>query len=96
MSRRRLTPEEQDLWDKVARTTERRRPERPVDMQRAIAQGPSREMPTASRLPAFDIGEKTGSAAGQHDVLPGLTERLTQQPVAMDKKAHTRLAARGS
>lgn len=91
MSRRRLTPEEQELWDKVARTTERRRPERPVDMPRAIAQRPSREVSSATRLPAFDIGEKSGSDTGQHDVLPGLTERLTQQSVAMDKKAHTRL-----
>ncbi|WP_135502780.1 Smr/MutS family protein [Roseovarius aestuariivivens] len=91
MSRRRLTPEEQALWNKVARTMERRKPERPVDMQSTVARGAARKEPVKNALPAFDIGEKRDGPTVKSDVLPGLTERLALQPVAMDKKVHTRL-----
>ena len=91
MSRRRLTPQEQELWEKVARTTERRRPEKPADMARTIAEGTARKAPPKKPVAAFDIGEKHEANHARHDVLPGLTERLTNQPVAMDKKAHTRM-----
>lgn len=91
MTARRLTPEERELWEKVARTTERRQPERPVDMPQEVSKGASRKTQQQTSVAEFQPGERRASEAPQHDVLPGLTERLTQQPVAMDKKAHTRL-----
>lgn len=91
MTARRLTPEERELWEKVARTTERRQPERPVDMPQEVSKGASRKTQQQTSVAEFQPGEQRASEAPQHDVLPGLTERLTQQPVAMDKKAHTRL-----
>lgn len=91
MSRRRLTPEEQALWEKVARTMQRGRPERAVDMPKTIAQGTARETYTKTPIAEFDIGTRHKTDHPSHEIFPGLTESLTQQAVAMDKKAHTRM-----
>lgn len=91
MSRRRLTPEEQELWNKVARTTRRRRPERPVDMSKSVEQGAARETRAQKPLTAFNIGDKTAPDPSHHDIFPGVAESLSRQPVAMDKKAHTKM-----
>ncbi|WP_397541631.1 Smr/MutS family protein [Roseovarius salis] len=91
MSRRKLRPDELELWHKVARTTERLHPDTP---RREFPIEKRQDTPTdREHVPVrkFEIGETSNQTAKPHDVLPGLSERLAGAPVRMDKKAHGRL-----
>ncbi|WP_417729114.1 Smr/MutS family protein [Roseovarius sp.] len=94
MSRRRVRPEELELWQQVARTAQRIRPEEPP---RERAAGPEpmirnpRSAPALPRLEDFQVGQTAGRAAPPHDVLPGISERVAAAPIHMDKKAFQRL-----
>jgi len=96
MSRRRLRPEELDLWQQVARTTRRLTPERPERQDRppmfAEVTGMPPVTPRSSDVPAdFQIGRMAPRAPVARDVLPSIPERLATAPVKMDKKAFQRL-----
>ncbi len=91
MSRRRtLRPEEEALWQAVARTAQPLHPARdhvPVaNLPPAVAPAPAPAPP----VPVFRIGGKT-HASRSHDLLPGLTESLSAQGIRMDRKAFDRL-----
>lgn len=93
MSRRKLTPEEQDLWRKVARTTERLHPEHPGRKQPAPDAKKAVQRPKPV-TPDFQIG----SAAPVKPVKPGKIHQVEPQgapvarrPVTMDHKAFGRL-----
>ncbi|MDT8326279.1 MAG: Smr/MutS family protein [Roseovarius sp.] len=93
MSRRRVKPEELELWQQVARTARRLHPEQPAKPQ-PLADSLSKKIPKVKespRIEEFKLGEKTTKAGHIHDVLPGISERIAATPVAMDKKAFTRL-----
>ena len=94
MSRRRVRPDELELWRKVADTTERLKPAR--QNPEPSAQNPTIFPPRPivekpNRIEPFEIGGTRQSMAPKHDVLPGLPERLATAPVKMDKKAHGKL-----
>lgn len=92
MSRRRLTPEERQLWQQVARTTDRLKPKRDFDAPGLSANKPKQEPPSAKTdIPPFEIGERSRGAGVRHDTLPGLPERLARQPLQMDRRTNTRL-----
>lgn len=95
MSRRRhLRPEEEDLWNAVARTAtplhRGRITLKPVD-------APAHPMPAADpfdppplalskpRFEPFRVGEKTRSTPA-HDIAPSLREQIATAPLAMDAK----------
>ncbi len=93
MSRRRVKPEELELWHQVARTARRLNPEQPAKPQ-PLADSLSKKPPKVKerpRIEEFKLGEKTTKAGHINDVLPGISERIAAAPVAMDKKAFTRL-----
>lgn len=93
MSRRRVKPEELELWHQVARTARRLNPEQPEKPQ-PLADSLSKKPPKVKQQPRieeFKLGKKTTKAGHIHDVLPGISERIAAAPVAMDKKAFTRL-----
>jgi DNA-nicking Smr family endonuclease len=97
MSRRRtLRPEEEDLWQAVARTARPLHAEplrRKLDEAPATTHIPSRPAPLpelAPRLPAFRLGEKARAPSG-HDLAPSLSEALASAPVLMDAKTHARM-----
>lgn len=95
--RRKLRPEEEDLWQAVARTarplhasarnaaTEDDRPANPFHPKE-----PAQQMTLPSRLPAFRLGEKARVGTA-HDLAPGLSAALAQAPLQMDAKAYGKM-----
>ncbi|HSF63020.1 MAG TPA: Smr/MutS family protein [Paracoccaceae bacterium] len=84
--RRKLHPEDQALWETVARSAKPMHARPPVpdsprleDMPARIAPEPAPRPP----LPAFRLGEKARATA-THDLLPTLSERLAKAPLRMD------------
>jgi DNA-nicking Smr family endonuclease len=93
MRRRRLRPDELDLWHQVARTATPLDPVQPRPKPpEPTAERPARPMPEAPRpLAPFAVGEKAARSGPAHDVLPGLTDRMRALPVTMDRKAYGKL-----
>lgn len=93
MRRRRLHPEELDLWHQIARTATplgptppRPKPAPPVAVRPAqpVAKAPQ-------HLAHFTLGQGGPRSAPSHDVLPGLADRMAALPVTMDRKAYGKL-----
>jgi DNA-nicking Smr family endonuclease len=93
MSRRRtLRPDEEELWQTVARTAKPMHvmpPRRKLDAP-PPAQIHVKPVEPAPRLPAFRLGEKARNTP-THDIAPTLSESLEQAPILMDAKAHARM-----
>ena len=91
MSRRRtLHPDEEELWQTVARTAKplhalRRKLDTPPPTP-VIIKHPD----AAPRLLPFLLGEKARKPFA-HNLAPSLSESLEQAPVLMDAKAHARM-----
>lgn len=97
MSRRRpLRPDELELWEKVASSTERLTPARKTLVQ-PVVRKERRQIPQDDRpdpkpeIAPFHLGQKASQSAGAHDLLAPIAERLRAAPVRMDKKTHTRM-----
>lgn len=87
MSRRRVKPEELDLWNQVARTTERLTPPK----RALIVDAPHAEKPKkreAKPIAPFTLGAVPTATREMRDVLPALGERLRAAPVKMDAKSY--------
>lgn len=96
--RRRLTPEEQDLWRRVARRAE------PLAKS---ARNVSPELPSRKSEPSpkttpprvappalpddFTLGARSGSQPFSHDLDRELSDRLRAAPLRMDAKTHRRM-----
>ena len=92
MARRRLRPEEQALWDKVAQTAtplKRNALPKPLEVSKAPRRNAHPTKPT-TRIETFQIGSNA-TASRDHDLMPTLPERLHGAPVAMDRKAFGKL-----
>ncbi len=89
MSRRRLKPDELELWRKVTETTQ------PISSRRAVTDAPllNREPKRQLLKPikGFEIGVGRNGSLPSHDVLPGLPERLAQATLKMDKRVFGKL-----
>jgi DNA-nicking Smr family endonuclease len=91
--RRPLRPEEEDLWQAVARTATPLHPAqaKPTPMQQAVAH-PAAAKPAQQRtVEPFRIGEKVTSSA-RHDLAVPLSDRLAAAPLRMDAKAFARMS----
>lgn len=89
MTRRKLTPEEIDLWRKVALNTERMTPQspgRPSPMPK-----PTPVKPAVMRVEMFNVGQNQPKKPVRHDLVGQLSDRLAATPVAMDQKAFRRM-----
>jgi DNA-nicking Smr family endonuclease len=89
MSRRRLRPEEIELWRKVTETTHKLHPE-----QKGLAPQMPKPKPVKPVRPSverFDLGVSSKPAQPEHDILPGIRERVAAAPLQMDKKTFGRL-----
>jgi DNA-nicking Smr family endonuclease len=87
MSKRRVRPEELELWHQIARSADPMHPNRPLPKPRPAPKPAKPVKPReADPFPAFQLGQKavpTGYAPAQ----PLTTaERLRRDPVAMDAK----------
>lgn len=93
MSRRRVRPEELEIWRQVARTARplmRERPEGELTPPENLPEPPPRS-PVPAHLPRFEIGQAARRGAPAHDILPGIATRLALAPVEMDRKKFERL-----
>lgn len=92
MAARRVRPDELELWQKVAKTTRRMQTNKASDIPLASrsARAPAPEGPRPQIAP-FEIGSRSNGTSQLHDVLPGLSERVAQAPLSMDKKTFGRL-----
>lgn len=102
--RRDLTPEEKDLWARIARTTRSARnshePDQPPPTQArretGLASAPSSPPdPPANPLRPFQIGGRVGGRDMQtrapHDPAPSPAQRLAMSPLRMDPKTHKQM-----
>ena len=90
MSRKRkLSPEERALWDRVAATTENYRPKKAdrAELESFLAPKP-KPKPKAEGLRSFELGQHAKPSSSRHDLAPEPGEHLARQPVTMDRKAH--------
>lgn len=89
MARRRLTPEEIDLWHRVADRTERLHPEQKPQPRLLPKPKPTRQI--MPRIDAPELGAKVKPKPPRHDLKPSLHDHLTKAPVQMDQKAFGRM-----
>lgn len=91
MSRRRLRPDELDLWNRVADTTERmhRPPPREDTKPKLKQSGP--KQPAPAPVPAFKLGQSAKDSPAGHDLMSSVSDRVRNAPVRMDRKTHTRM-----
>lgn len=92
MRRRTLHPDEQEIWQAVARTAKPMHPMGHVFLKPAEPkpQPTQTAAPAMPRLPLFRLGEKSRSKPG-HDILPSLAESLAAAPLQMDAKTHGKM-----
>lgn len=96
MSRRRrpLWPEEEDLWQTVARTAHPLHPDRPNPAPLELPAALSRPRPKSAPpepIEPFRIGARAAGAPG-HDVAPDLSTRIAAAPLRMDARAFARMS----
>ncbi|MDQ2090317.1 Smr/MutS family protein [Marimonas arenosa] len=88
MTRRRLSPDEVELWRKVTRTADRLHHDgKPHE---APLPKPAPKKRPAIELHPFDMGQKPASPPA-HDLSPTPSERLARAPLRMDRKTHARM-----
>ena len=92
MRRRTLHPEEQEIWQAVARTAKPMHKAPPIFLKPAEPKPalPHPAAPATPRLPVFRLGEKSRVKPG-HDILPTLAESLAAAPLQMDAKTHGKM-----
>ena len=94
--RRHLRPEEEDLWQAVARTAQPMHPKKgPGPRAGGLDLPPflSKDMapPAKPSLQTFRVGEKSRTVLG-HDLLPDGSASLSAAPLRMDAKAFARMS----
>ncbi len=86
--RRALSPEERELWGRVAASA------RPIRMQPVrVEEHGAKAQPKKHATPpaAFRIGELSRPVAAAHDHAPMIEERLSHQPLRMDRRTHQQM-----
>ena len=88
MSKRRLRPDEEKLWSKVASQTT------PLD-RKSVAPLPSPKPDTNGTEPAFDLHPPKQDTAPKstlhYDLAPSVSASLAAHPIQMDRKSFTQL-----
>ena len=92
MRKRKLSKEEQELWRKVAESTDKLQPMRiSAPVQDTPLPIPDPVVIEPRPIPKFTVGENSKAKPVTHSLMPSLSDQIGQQPVQMDKKAFTRL-----
>jgi DNA-nicking Smr family endonuclease len=93
--RRTLRPDEEDLWQSVARTAQPLHPDRPtpapLDLPAALSKPRPKSAPE-QRIEPFHIGAAATRTNTSHDLVPDLSTRLAQAPLRMDARAFSRMS----
>lgn len=91
MTRRRLTPEEIELWHKITETAERMHPEAKTAAALPPLPKPKPTKHPKTRFDTFDVGQKVPHRPAPHNLKPALRDHLNAAPVQMDRKAFQRM-----
>ncbi|MFC3613459.1 Smr/MutS family protein [Lutimaribacter marinistellae] len=91
MTRRKLTPEEVELWQKVAARAERLHPESRKENRQKPLPKPTPTKRPQTRIEAFELGQRASRSTNGHHLKPSIAEELRAAPVQMDRKAFTRM-----
>lgn len=91
MSRRKLTPDEMDLWRKVTKQADRLHPELPQSVHPTSLPKPKPTKTFKPRIEAFEVGQNAAGRGVGHVLKPSVTEGLRANPVQMDSKAFARM-----
>lgn len=91
MTRRKLTPDEIELWRKVAKQAERLHPELPQSVHPVTLPRPKPNKTPKVRAEAFELGQTAASKPARHSLKPSVSEGLRMSPVQMDTKAFGRM-----
>lgn len=88
MKRRRLRPEEEELWRKVVSNAERLHPEKPLKPQDFVTT-PAPKPRQKVRFEAIPskIAAPSSHPATSTNLTPSITDQVRSQPVQMDRKA---------
>ncbi|MDU8927957.1 Smr/MutS family protein [Alisedimentitalea sp. MJ-SS2] len=89
MTRRRLSPEEVELWRKVTQTADRLHPERAPHPAPLPKPKPKKRVVTP--VASFTVGVRASTALPGHDLSPPPGERLARTPLKMDRKTHAKM-----
>lgn len=93
MSRRRLRPDEEDLWRQVTDKTERLHPEKPFHPDDFVTTPPHKPRAKASFEVSLDRGTPSlnPSPSTAVNLAPSIVDRIASQQVQMDRKAFTQM-----
>jgi len=91
MTRRRLTPEEIDLWHRVTDQTERLHPTAKVAAPARPLPKPKPVKPPLPRINGFTLGQSALPNLPGYNLKPTLVDHLSAAPLRMDRKAFTRM-----
>ncbi|WP_299045127.1 Smr/MutS family protein [uncultured Tateyamaria sp.] len=92
MNRRRLRPDEEELWRKVTDKTERLHPEKPFHPDDFVTTPTPAPRPKAQFkvTPALGTG-KPSAPSTSVNLTPSIVDQVATQPVQMDRKAFTQM-----
>ncbi|QQA42768.1 Smr/MutS family protein [Pelagovum pacificum] len=89
--KRRLSPDERALWDRVAKSADplQNRPKAttPAEQEKPFSK---RAPDPTPRIERFEVGSKSDHSR-DHDLMSSLTEQLSGNPLNMDRRTHTRM-----
>ena len=91
MARRKLTADEFELWDKVAKQAKPMHPEIPQTVHPTTLPKPKPKKKPKARIDTFELGQAAHSRPPQHDLKPSITEKLRSNSVRMDNKTFDRM-----
>jgi DNA-nicking Smr family endonuclease len=93
--RRKLRPEEEALWDKVASTTERLHAKKPSFLAETGSKLTIPAKPLVETapipIPAFKIGQTASGRARLNDLLPSISDQVASAPAQMDRKSFQKM-----
>lgn len=92
MTRRRLRPDEEELWRKVTANAERLHPEKPFEPSDFVTSTPA----TKPKRPAFEAAPRTivgptNKPRTQVSISPSVSEQIAGAELNMDRKAYGKL-----
>jgi DNA-nicking Smr family endonuclease len=85
---RKLTPEERELWQRVAHTAQALHPETVRPTEKPVARPPKKG---PAHLTGFQVGEAARHIIPGHDLAPTLPERLAAAPMRMERRMHQQM-----
>ncbi|MEX0301762.1 MAG: Smr/MutS family protein [Leisingera sp.] len=91
MTRRKLTEEEIDLWQKVVKQTERLSPGSHSTPPYPPKPKPKPVKHPEPRLDPFEVGSRAKPKPVKHDLKPSIARSLSSDPVKMDEKSFRRM-----